>query len=102
LTFQSLGRSVDVIDGDASHALLRAATPGNTFPSSSSNDAPPPVEQCDTLSSASYFAQAVAVSPPVKIERRSSKLKRKKEKEKKGRKRTEMPYLQQSKLLPFE
>mmetsp|Transcript_39516 Transcript_39516/g.86319 ORF Transcript_39516/g.86319 Transcript_39516/m.86319 type:complete len:201 (-) Transcript_39516:876-1478(-) len=45
-------------------ASSRAATPGKTLPSRSSKDAPPPVLQCVTLSSVSYFLQAVAVSPP--------------------------------------
>merc|ERR1711879_759445 len=45
-------------------ASLSAATPGRSLPSSNSNDAPPPVLQCETLSSVSYFLQAVAVSPP--------------------------------------
>mmetsp|Transcript_62987 Transcript_62987/g.146678 ORF Transcript_62987/g.146678 Transcript_62987/m.146678 type:complete len:279 (-) Transcript_62987:124-960(-) len=46
------------------HLSVRAATPGSSLPSSSSRDAPPPVLQCETLSSVSYFLQAVAVSPP--------------------------------------
>merc|ERR1712196_358312 len=46
------------------HASLRAATPGKTLPSKSSKEAPPPVLQWLTLSSVSYFLQAVAVSPP--------------------------------------
>merc|ERR1712107_646159 len=45
-------------------ASSRAATPGNNLPSSSSREAPPPVLQCDTLSTVLYFLQAVAVSPP--------------------------------------
>mmetsp|Transcript_111925 Transcript_111925/g.316302 ORF Transcript_111925/g.316302 Transcript_111925/m.316302 type:complete len:363 (+) Transcript_111925:164-1252(+) len=45
----------------------KAAIPGSSLPSSSSNDAPPPVEQCVTLSSVSYFLQHVAVSPPPMI-----------------------------------
>mmetsp|Transcript_8825 Transcript_8825/g.16107 ORF Transcript_8825/g.16107 Transcript_8825/m.16107 type:complete len:285 (-) Transcript_8825:580-1434(-) len=45
-------------------ASSSAATPGSTLPSRSSREAPPPVEQCVTLSSVSYFLQAVAVSPP--------------------------------------
>merc|ERR1711979_47185 len=45
-------------------ASQSAATPGSSLPSSSSNEAPPPVLQCETLSSVSYFLQAVAVSPP--------------------------------------
>mmetsp|Transcript_118959 Transcript_118959/g.348388 ORF Transcript_118959/g.348388 Transcript_118959/m.348388 type:complete len:212 (+) Transcript_118959:906-1541(+) len=48
----------------AGGASSNAATPGNTLPSSSSRDAPPPVLQWVTLSSVSYFLQAVAVSPP--------------------------------------
>jgi hypothetical protein len=59
------------------HASLSAATPGRTLPaqsppplqiqilpSSSSNDAPPPVDTWLTLSSVLYFAAHVAVSPP--------------------------------------
>mmetsp|Transcript_18131 Transcript_18131/g.38949 ORF Transcript_18131/g.38949 Transcript_18131/m.38949 type:complete len:252 (-) Transcript_18131:524-1279(-) len=38
--------------------------PGISLPSSSSSEAPPPVETCVTLSSVSYFLHAVAVSPP--------------------------------------
>lgn len=34
-----------------------------TLPSKSSSEAPPPVETCESLSSASYLAQTVAVSP---------------------------------------
>mmetsp|Transcript_20625 Transcript_20625/g.55190 ORF Transcript_20625/g.55190 Transcript_20625/m.55190 type:complete len:209 (+) Transcript_20625:805-1431(+) len=45
-------------------ASSSVATPGRTLPSSSSRDAPPPVLQCVTLSSVSYFLHAVAVSPP--------------------------------------
>merc|ERR1712241_1519145 len=45
-------------------ASSRAATPGSSFPSSSSRDAPPPVLQWDTFSTVLYFLQAVAVSPP--------------------------------------
>mmetsp|Transcript_3185 Transcript_3185/g.8659 ORF Transcript_3185/g.8659 Transcript_3185/m.8659 type:complete len:211 (-) Transcript_3185:834-1466(-) len=45
-------------------AASRVATPGRSLPSSSSSEAPPPVLQCVTLSSVSYFLQAVAVSPP--------------------------------------
>merc|ERR1719497_194005 len=45
-------------------ASSKAATPGSSFPSSNSRDAPPPVLQCDTLSIVLYFLQAVAVSPP--------------------------------------
>merc|ERR1719336_1772540 len=45
-------------------ASSNAATPGSSFPSSSSRDAPPPVLQWDTLSIVLYFLQAVAVSPP--------------------------------------
>src|SRR5262245_25674268 len=37
-----------------------AATPGNTLPSSSSSEAPPPVEQWVTLSSVPHLAAAVA------------------------------------------
>merc|ERR1719369_272835 len=44
-----------------------AATPGNTFPSSSSRLAPPPVETWLTLSSVLYLAAHVAVSPPPMI-----------------------------------
>merc|ERR1712107_521694 len=45
-------------------ASSRAATPGRSLPSKSSKEAPPPVLQCDTLSTVLYFLQAVAVSPP--------------------------------------
>mmetsp|Transcript_73487 Transcript_73487/g.195333 ORF Transcript_73487/g.195333 Transcript_73487/m.195333 type:complete len:213 (-) Transcript_73487:839-1477(-) len=45
-------------------ASSNAATPGNSLPSKSSKEAPPPVLQWVTLSSVSYFLQAVAVSPP--------------------------------------
>mmetsp|Transcript_48508 Transcript_48508/g.110499 ORF Transcript_48508/g.110499 Transcript_48508/m.110499 type:complete len:203 (-) Transcript_48508:868-1476(-) len=45
-------------------ASSSVATPGKTFPSSNSKEAPPPVLQCVTLSSVSYFLHAVAVSPP--------------------------------------
>mmetsp|Transcript_56230 Transcript_56230/g.174390 ORF Transcript_56230/g.174390 Transcript_56230/m.174390 type:complete len:216 (+) Transcript_56230:45-692(+) len=45
-------------------ASSSAATPGSTLPSRSSSEAPPPVLQWVTLSSVSYFLQAVAVSPP--------------------------------------
>ena len=38
--------------------------PGSSLPSSSSSEAPPPVDTCVTLSSVSYFLHAVAVSPP--------------------------------------
>merc|ERR1712072_1599159 len=38
----------------------RAATPGRVLPSRSSKLAPPPVETCDSLSSAPYLAQTVA------------------------------------------
>merc|ERR1712176_112307 len=46
------------------YASVRALTPGKSLPSSNSKDAPPPVLQCVTLSSVSYFLHAVAVSPP--------------------------------------
>merc|ERR1711972_382502 len=47
------------------HAASESAeTPGKSLPSKSSKDAPPPVLQCVTLSSVSYFLHAVAVSPP--------------------------------------
>merc|ERR1719219_1512545 len=45
-------------------ASSSAATPGSSLPSNNSSEAPPPVLQCVTLSSVSYFLQAVAVSPP--------------------------------------
>merc|ERR1719393_196414 len=45
-------------------ASVSALMPGISLPSSSSSDAPPPVETCVTLSSVSYFLQHVAVSPP--------------------------------------
>merc|ERR1719291_1531225 len=47
-----------------SQAPFKASTPGRTLPSRSSKLAPPPVLQWVTLSSVSYFLQAVAVSPP--------------------------------------
>src|SRR5262245_21296164 len=46
------------------HASERAAMPGRALPSRSSSDAPPPVEQWVTLSSACHLTAAVAVSPP--------------------------------------
>merc|ERR1712232_223996 len=47
------------------HDLAESApTPGRALPSRSSNEAPPPVLQCVTLSSVPSFLQAVAVSPP--------------------------------------
>mmetsp|Transcript_9125 Transcript_9125/g.15537 ORF Transcript_9125/g.15537 Transcript_9125/m.15537 type:complete len:256 (-) Transcript_9125:784-1551(-) len=55
---------------DASMAFLgaprpsSAAMPGSSLPSSSSSDAPPPVETKVTLSSMSNLAAAVAESPP--------------------------------------
>src|ERR1043166_4771016 len=49
---------------DNNHASDRAATPGSVLPSSNSSDAPPPVEQWVTFSSAPHWAAAVAVSPP--------------------------------------
>merc|ERR1719387_1779256 len=52
------------MDTVLAHLLLSAEIPGKSLPSRSSNDAPPPVEQCVTLSSVSYFLHAVAVSPP--------------------------------------
>src|SRR6266566_1555017 len=45
-----------------SHASSNAATPGNSFPSRNSSDAPPPVETCVSLSS--IPATAAAESPP--------------------------------------
>mmetsp|Transcript_7423 Transcript_7423/g.16344 ORF Transcript_7423/g.16344 Transcript_7423/m.16344 type:complete len:387 (-) Transcript_7423:608-1768(-) len=45
-------------------AASRAATPGNSLPSRSSKEAPPPVLQWVTFCSVPYFLQAVAVSPP--------------------------------------
>merc|ERR1712115_435303 len=48
----------------STQALFSAETPGKSLPSNNSNDAPPPVLQCVTLSSVPYFLQAVAVSPP--------------------------------------
>mmetsp|Transcript_154971 Transcript_154971/g.269838 ORF Transcript_154971/g.269838 Transcript_154971/m.269838 type:complete len:210 (-) Transcript_154971:719-1348(-) len=48
----------------AQDAASSVPTPGKALPSSSSREAPPPVLQCVTLSSVSYFLQAVAVSPP--------------------------------------
>merc|ERR1711974_68986 len=51
-------------DPENQAASLSAATPGRSLPSSSSSEAPPPALQCETLSSVSYFLQAVAVSPP--------------------------------------
>jgi hypothetical protein len=43
---------------------LRLATPGKILPSSSSKEAPPPVEAWLTLSTTLNFFAAVAVSPP--------------------------------------
>src|SRR2546426_5640554 len=48
-----------------SHASSRAATPGSTFPSRNSSDAPPPVDTCENLSSSP--ATAAAESPPPTI-----------------------------------
>src|SRR2546427_10018803 len=45
-----------------SHASSNAATPGNSFPSRNSSDAPPPVETCVSLSS--IPATAATESPP--------------------------------------
>uniref|UniRef100_A0A182TPL9 Uncharacterized protein n=1 Tax=Anopheles melas TaxID=34690 RepID=A0A182TPL9_9DIPT len=50
------------------YALLSASTPGSTLPSSSSSDAPPPVDTCDTCDSVPHLAQHDAVSPPPMIE----------------------------------
>src|SRR3954469_14110706 len=44
--------------------LSRNTTPGRALPSRYSRLAPPPVEQCVTLSSTLNFFAAVAVSPP--------------------------------------
>merc|ERR1712151_1195741 len=49
---------------ELTHLFERAATPGNSLPSSNSKEAQTPVLQCVTLSSVPYFLQAVAVSPP--------------------------------------
>src|SRR5690606_17309405 len=46
------------------HLSLRFATPGRVLPSSSSSEAPPPVEAWVTLSITPNFFAAVAVSPP--------------------------------------
>jgi hypothetical protein len=46
------------------YLLDRAATPGSSFPSSNSSDAPPPVDTWLSLSSTPYLAATVAVSPP--------------------------------------
>src|SRR5438552_1466896 len=48
-----------------SHASSRASTPGSTFPSRNSSDAPPPVDTCENLSSSP--ATAAAESPPPTI-----------------------------------
>mmetsp|Transcript_57344 Transcript_57344/g.104764 ORF Transcript_57344/g.104764 Transcript_57344/m.104764 type:complete len:284 (-) Transcript_57344:602-1453(-) len=47
-----------------SGAGSNVVTPGKSLPSSNSREAPPPVLQCVTLVSVSYFLHAVAVSPP--------------------------------------
>mmetsp|Transcript_44070 Transcript_44070/g.91056 ORF Transcript_44070/g.91056 Transcript_44070/m.91056 type:complete len:293 (-) Transcript_44070:268-1146(-) len=60
----SLARTWRIWKAPPAGASSRAATPGSTLPSKSSREAPPPVEQWVTLSSVSYFLQAVAVSPP--------------------------------------
>src|SRR3954469_22198660 len=44
--------------------LSRNTTPGRALPSRYSKLAPPPVEQCVTLSATLNFFAAVAVSPP--------------------------------------
>src|SRR3954469_198294 len=44
--------------------LSRNTTPGRALPSRNSKLAPPPVEQCVTLSATLNFLAAVAVSPP--------------------------------------
>src|SRR3954469_1843026 len=44
--------------------LSRNTTPGRALPSRYSRLAPPPVEQCVTLSATLNFFAAVAVSPP--------------------------------------
>mmetsp|Transcript_21004 Transcript_21004/g.47989 ORF Transcript_21004/g.47989 Transcript_21004/m.47989 type:complete len:264 (-) Transcript_21004:229-1020(-) len=51
----------------ALQASSSASMPGRTFPSSSSREAPPPVETKWTLSSMFHFAAAVAESPPPMI-----------------------------------
>src|SRR4051812_4021343 len=50
------------VPGD--HQVSKFTTPGNALPSRNSRLAPPPVEQCETLSSTLNFLAAVAVSPP--------------------------------------
>src|SRR3972149_10068874 len=42
----------------------RDDTPGNSFPSSSSIAAPPPLETCVNFEDRSYFFNAASVSPP--------------------------------------
>src|SRR5208337_4772709 len=51
-------------DRDMGVQLSKNATPGKTLPSRNSRLAPPPVEQCVTLSATLNFLAAVAVSPP--------------------------------------
>src|SRR5207247_7406798 len=49
-------------EDERSHLSSSAATPGNSFPSRNSSDAPPPVETCVSLSS--IPATAATESPP--------------------------------------
>src|ERR1700746_3995616 len=52
---------------DPNHRSVRAATPGNSFPSRSSRDAPPPVEINVILSASPNCLTAVTESPPPMI-----------------------------------
>lgn len=49
------------------HTSSRAATPGRTLPSSSSREAPPPVEMWLILSARPAFSTAATESPPPMI-----------------------------------
>src|SRR3989449_10419551 len=49
-------------EDEGSHPSSSAATPGNSFPSRNSSDAPPPVETCVSVSS--IPATAATESPP--------------------------------------
>ena len=54
----------DLSNGAAKGASARAATPGRTLPSSSSREAPPPVEMCDIFSATPAYSTADTESPP--------------------------------------
>jgi hypothetical protein len=54
---------MDVIE-EQFYASSKAATPGNTLPSSISKEAPPPVEMCDILDWRLVLLTAATESPP--------------------------------------